>query len=434
MNKLVPFVILQIALASLFSCARPGDILLSYTDGKITRKDFYSWISANHYPLETVIKNKAQQKNLLQTMSIEIITCNEAQKNGFINLPYMKLILDLTEKRILSQEYFSNVILPKASISEDIVFADVLFFRNNALGSKSKTATGTDLAQKALSDLEKGSTWEKISSRYADNINCVKKTMPLFEDNEPKEIGKAGLSLKKGEYSKTPIILKDGIYLIHANDRITLSYKDAISNKDNRIPATRVIMHMKSKARVVILDDIIKKRAAVFNEKTVTSSNPNELIFKTSKTQFTKNDFKEILNVYREQPSFNVKTNDELVSFCRNLFELYLLSEEAQLNKYTDDDIMTKIQYIKNALVTREYIRHAVQKDSTVSESDVLSEQTKYNRLSRNDRSIQNKTLSYSDIKKQLIERAVAAKSEEWKRANEKKYAVTLYENKLEGK
>jgi hypothetical protein len=415
-----------------FSCARSGDILLSYSNGSISRKEFYDWLSFNHYDLSNVIKKKDQQKPKLTAMAIEKIACKEAADSGFDKNPGSLITVDVSRKRLISQKFLEEKVFADTKITEPVIITDSLFFRNKSGILNKKDG---DLVSSTLSDLQKGAAFSEVARKYANNLSVTKGTLIITRVHPMIEYRTAAMLLKKGEYTKKPVVTQAGTYLIYARDIRNVSFPDTIAKKkhDEEIPYSLAASLIREKTKEQLTASLSSKTEKSVILKYSPAADKRTVLFSINGEQTTIADFDEIFSAF--SANLHLNTNDQIEAknkFLKDLYEIDLIYNEAVKLNYINKNIIENENHLRNSIIARNYITSIAEKNTVVSDADVKKEMSFLSDKKINPRNTR-KPESAEVIKKRLFDRAVAESIAKWRESKIKEYRLSIHERALAG-
>jgi len=432
MKRIFSFFTIAILAGIIFSCSRPGDTLVSFTNGSISRKDFYEWLTINHYDLKAVTKSKDQQKPKLLSLAIERISNDEAKKAGFNQQNDISVITDISRKKIVSQEFLEKKVFTDSKETETVVISESLLFRKK---DKKVKSPGIDSLSLALNDLSKCVSFAEVSRKYADGLWVVKGSSAVTRAYMVKEYGTAALALKKGEYTKIPVVSESGTYIIFARDKKKLSLSDAMANKkEDGIPYQLIASLIRDKEKNDYIVHLSSKADAPLNENALLVSDKKAVLFSVKGKTMTVADFDILYSVFTAHAHRNApETLNERKKFLKDIYDITLIYDEALRTNFVDSELTSKTDRLCESMISREYIMSIVAKKVTVADKDIQSEITLH-QGKKNSSRIRDRKESYESIRKQLLDRAITNDITKWKEEKLKEYNVSINDRALEGK
>jgi foldase protein PrsA len=388
-----------------FGCNRDSDTLAVYKNGEITRGDFNEWISMNHYKRESILENKRQFRDKLKKMAIDKIAVLEAVKNGFDKNEDFKIILGMSTEQQLMKILYQREIIEGMKFEEPVVKISHIYIKvrdfkieKNKRVKLSDKELGSEFnksllkARGILERLKKGEKFELMAKQFSDDFSKRKGGDIGYKisDMLPPAYARVAFALGDGEYakepvrifSKRPMRLPNGIYIIKVTDKDKLTEKnidDIIANKVDAKRLKNILLRRKSQEYILNLmksDDV-----QIILDKAV-SKNGGDVIFRVGDVVYTVEDLNKRINLFSRKFARARKvssiTDMQKRSLAENMLRFELLKREA-LKKGIDKDP----EYIKNvkmrgeSLLAREYLKTISSHGVEVTKSELREE---YNR------------------------------------------------------
>lgn len=428
MKKIV-LSVLALTLFLSLSCARSGDTLVTYSGGKISRGEFYSWLSANRYEPKTVTKSKSMQKSKLLSFAVEKIASEEASKTGFTATADIMLLTDISRKQIIAQDFLDKNIFPDSSATEPVVLIDSLLFRSKGQKNMGNTPDKLSLACK---DLAAGVSFADVSRRYSDGIWVVKGSTAVTRRYTDKIYGDTAMALKKGEYTKTPIETSSGKYLLYARDIMNISFSEAQKPKKNDgIPYPLIVSLIKDKAK----DSLIQKLSAAspLNLSALSSGKTDTVLFTIDGTSMTSGSFSSLCSLYAARSHGSVQTDlPGKTALLNTVYGIALICSDAAKKGFITPEETARIGYITSSFIAREYMMNIVKTKINISDADIQREKTLF--LSDKRHSPLSSGLTVDAIRSKLSDKIISSEIIKWREAKLSEYHVSVRESALEGK
>lgn len=157
-----------------------SDILAEYQGGMITKKDLDNKISKIPAQAQGRFKTVEGQTQLLDIMCIEDIFYRKAQDMQLLNDPVVLEKIDAAKKQVLIQEYYKSNVTDKVNLIEADKQAYYEenkkdFYIQPYISIKYIQPADEANANKAMAELNKGVSFEKVSTEY--NINTYAKNV-----------------------------------------------------------------------------------------------------------------------------------------------------------------------------------------------------------------------------------------------------------------
>ena len=386
-------------------CNRDSDILAVYKNGKITRGDFNEWISVNHYRRESILENKKQFRDKLKKMAIDKIAALEAIKNGFDKNEEFKIILGMSTEQQLMKTLYQREIIEGIQFKEPVVKISHIYIKVRDFKiEKNKRIKLSDeelsnefnksllKARGIIERLNRGEKFELMAKQFSDDFSKRKggDIGYRISDMLPPAYARVAFALDEGAYgkepvrifSKKPMRLPNGIYVIKVTDKDTLTEKNIDDIIENKVDAKRLKnILMRRKSKEYILNLMKSSDVQIFLDKAA-SKNGGDVIFRVGDVVYTVEDLQKRINLFSKRFARAKKvsriTDMQKRSLAENMLRFELLKREA-LKKGIDKDP----EYIKNvkmrgeSLLAREYLKTISSHREGITQSELREE---YNR------------------------------------------------------
>ena len=366
----------------LFGCSSNNDIYVTTDIGNITRGEFHEWLEMNHFTVKSIQKSKIQMNEKLTMMTLEMLAVREAESSGFTREEPVKAYIDIMRNGLLARDYFENEILPQSKIKQKIVRVQHILFKN-VPGRKAANYENPHIAR-ALAELAKGTSFAEVAKKYSDDVsrNNGGEIGFITRDMMPKEYTDMAFSLRKNEYSKTPVNLSNGLYIIRVVDIKEVTFSDSSSYSDNKMLVSRLSTSLSTN----IMNEYISQlqKMCTFNESAVSSTRPQDVIFSTPYMVFTTANFNAVYDFLCAQKRH--ANNEERAryiakkpAFARDIFRVTLIAHEARLHKYDmRSSFIKKEKAITRAAIAKEYLKHVSRETTPISEQLCRAEYERY--------------------------------------------------------
>jgi parvulin-like peptidyl-prolyl isomerase len=393
MKRILCVAVLGAAVA-LTGCKMKGDVLATYTDGKIKRGEFYEWMDLKHLVKESILKSKKQQKTKLEQMAIDRFAVQEAKKAGFDKSDEFKIFADMAIEAQLMDMLYTKEIKEKVSFKEPSVKAQQIFLRikdfkidknkREKLSDaelEKEAASVTARARDLVARLNKGEKFDALAKQYSEDFSKKNggEIGYIIADMMPPEYTKAAFSLKEDEFTKEPVRVGNGVYIIKVLDKKDLTDKNIEKTIKDKMQVTRLKNRFYSKASKEYLQKLMTDKDVSSDLDKAKSRNPKDIIFKVGTTTFTVDDLNKRISLYmgryHQGPQAPTITDDQKKSLAENFFKFELLKRVAIKQGFDKDpEYIKKVEMKKDSILAREYLKKIGSQNLTVSDKDILDE------------------------------------------------------------
>jgi len=444
-----------------FGCKGKNDVVATYKSGKVTRGQFYDWLDANRFPKETILKKKAQQSSKIKKMVLDMLIAEEARKAGYDKTEDYVFLFEL-----LKANYYAGYLKKKmsedASFKEEIAKVSMikLYVKDYKIEKnrrvklsdaevKKAIADKTDKAKKIIADLGKGVAFSELAKNQSDDYS--KKDGGdigyISKDMKGPEFSAVAFSLKKGEYTKEPVIIDNSIYVIKLEDKQVVTeddLEDVIEDKNKAQRMLRSIQRNKSKG---IELELAKASDVEQHYDMISSRNPSTLLYKIGKEEYKVADLNKLIAYIekKRKSSFHKTAIDDNMKkqMLQKLFNERLLYHEAikrQLDK--DPDFMKSWDVFTTTSLAGAYKNEVVLKDVSITPQEIRDEYEKnkdrlYTRKKKVGGKMVKTVMPFSEVKERiqyiLQNKKKSEKKNNWEEALLKDNGFTVIEKELEG-
>jgi peptidyl-prolyl cis-trans isomerase C len=446
------------------ACKGKDDVLATYKGGKITRGELYDWIEANNFNKESILKSKNMQKSKLEAMVMERFAIGEAKKEGFDKTSEFKMLSDMTTESQLVNLVYKKEVDGASSFKEPAVRISQIVLRAKAAPMKpgqkpgkpqpvdpAELAKVTAQAKAIIESLGKGGDFKDIASKQSEDFtkkNGGDAGFIVAEMINP-ALTKAAFALKEGEYTKEPVVVDSSVYIIKVTDVKEITQDNIDKIIDNKAQAARIKARLMRKSGEEYITGLKKAPDVVVNIDKVKSANVKDVIFKVGEIVYTVGDLNKRMALFadrfRRGPQAQQKiTDDQKKSIVENILKYELLNRVATqkgINK--DPEFIKKIQFKRDSLLAREYMRkigESVSKKVTEAEMRAEYDQNKDKRYYtmvkkgvKNEKVIEPYAKVRERIEKILSSKKNSDEVKTWKDKITKDNAFTINEKDLEG-
>ena len=461
MKKMIMAALLP--LLALGACARSGDILATYDGGTVTRGEFYDWAAAQRIDLESMKKTKKMQESRLRMYTLEKLAALEAGKSGLAADPDEARNAAIGEENLLVRLYLEEELVPNAGVKEPVRKVSHIYVRvPNApakpeagkpeakdAADKAAQAASEEKIRKILAEINGGASFEDCAAKYTeDSLRRTKgdRGYILF-DMMPEPYSKAAFALKKGEYTKEPVAVPGGFYLIKVADADTVSMSNVDKVMKDSPAVSRVKSSLFGKSVTACLDRLKKDADVSFDENAAAKGAADAKVFSVGDKSMTVKDLESFISFLRSryaQKKDEVIPAEKKVQYARDAWELALLSRDAKKHKFDQNKVFLKKKtFFTQSTLARAYMRKIGKFEGTVPESQIRAEydknlQSRYVTTEQHGSKVSRKVVPYAEVRDRIRD-GIAAKEEAskldaWRKATVEKYHFSVNMKKLEGK
>jgi hypothetical protein len=393
MNRSILAVMLVPVLA-LAACKSRNDVVATYDGGRITRGEFHDWMEMKRLSTETILKSPKHQKNKLEMMALERFAVEEAVKEGFDKNAEFIAFADMAAESQLMELLYNREIKEKTVFREPAVRVSQIFIRikdYKIAGGKRQKLNEAELkhesdiavsrAREIIAKLGKKEKFEDLAKQFSDDFS--KKNGGdigfIVAEMMPPEFSKTAFALKEKEYTREPVVMAGGVYILKITDREDLSTKNIDKIVKDKMQAARLKNRFFAKASRDYLD---KLAAAGDVERSLEKSvggRKSDVIFRIGERAFTVEDLDRRVALYtgrRAHGMANVPVTADLrKNVAENYFKLELLRRTAlQKGLDRDPEYMKKTSQRRDSILAREYIKHKGSSVSAITEQAMREE------------------------------------------------------------
>ncbi|MGV7928974.1 MAG: peptidylprolyl isomerase [Spirochaetota bacterium] len=461
MNRSILAVMLVPVLA-LAACKSRNDVVATYDGGRITRGEFHDWMEMKRLSTETILKSPKHQKNKLEMMALERFAVEEAVKEGFDKNAEFIAFADMAAESQLMELLYNREIKEKTVFREPAVRVSQIFIRikdYKIAGGKRQKLNEAELkhesdiavsrAREIIAKLGKKEKFEDLAKQFSDDFS--KKNGGdigfIVAEMMPPEFSKAAFALKEKEYTREPVVMAGGVYILKITDREDLSTKNIDKIVKDKMQAARLKNRFFAKASRDYLD---KLAAAGDVERSLEKSvggRKSDVIFRIGERTFTVEDLDRRVALYtgrRAHGMANVPVTADLrKNVAENYFKLELLRRTAlQKGLDRDPEYMKKTAQRRDSILAREYIKHkgisanAVTEQAMREEYDTNREERYYSIVDRGgkkEKVVEPYQKVRDRIKRVLESRGQSEVVRKWREELLGGRHFTIVESKLEG-
>jgi peptidyl-prolyl cis-trans isomerase C len=372
-------------------CKMSGDVLATYTGGKITRGEFYEWLDARKMAKDAIIKKKSEQKNNLERFATEKLVVQEAMKAGYDKKDDFVFLKNLATRGFYAQ-YLGKLISSEGKFSEDAAKARIikLTIKNYKIDKNNRQKLSdveleaafkekTDKARSIIDELKKGASFDDLAKKYSDDFSKRKggDIGYIIQGMRGEDFSKAVFAVKKGEYTMEPVRIGNAVYIIKVEDRekVTESnIESIIEDKNQQMGLKRRLMYNSS---IRLQDSLMKSKDVVNNIDMVSFYDPAALIYKVGAVEFKVSDLNKLVDFImgkrrkmgRADMPVDEKMKRELAK--RFLREEVMRREAVRRGIDKEEKFKTELKYFIDYNLAGTYESEVVLTNITVTPQDV---------------------------------------------------------------
>ncbi len=443
-------------------CKMDSDVMATYDGGKITRGEFEDWYSSRGLSEKLVFRTAQSQINRLNEMMLEKIGIMEADKTGFTSTEGFKTYLSYVKLSLLAEYYRKNLkdILTYDEPAVDIDLIKVKVDNYKIVKGKRVKLSDAELKKafseklekvnKILGELAGGADFKEVAKKNSDDYTAKKggEIGFIIKGMREQEVFDAANALKKGEYTKEPVKVATGYYIVMLKEKKNLTDKNIDSSFDDEKQAARFKTRLQTAAISKYMEDLRNSKDLVNNVKTANFNKAADLLFSVGDFKLTVGDFNKLIDyLERAKPTSVVNKPEQRTTqmkrqFADRLFYERYMSREA-LKKGMDKDkkYLDRWESFKNTAVYAAYRNDAVMGGVNITEKDIRDEYNTYVERMKNtqkrvtDPKLKTPIKSYADMKSQLSDSLISKtrmkKRTDWEDAMLKKYKFSINEKYL---
>ena len=459
-NILLSLLVTTIALTG---CKSDSDVLASFNGGEITRGDFYGWIETRHLSKKVMLKSKAKQKAKLKQIALDKMCVAEAKKAGYDKTEDFQRILSLVKDNFTANNYRKNM-RKDVSFNEKAVDVSIIKLRvknYKIVKNKRKKLSQAELkaaidkkrtrAAQIIAELDKGGDFAALAKKHSNDYSKKKggKIGYLTMGMRNKAFMEAAFKLKKGEFTREPVVVRNSLYIIKVNDKTELTNKNIEDKIEDEKQKKRLSRRLQSYAARNSEKKLLESKDVVNNIDKVNFADPKAVIFKIGDNPYLVKDLNELIafidkkrtGAGRKELSFDKKKKK---GFSTKLFREKLMAREAEKKGITAQEKFKKewatyYEYtlanaykndviLKGVTVTPKEVRDAYERDKKRRQARMKRQKGKKRRVA----AVKPFNQVKDRIEYMLHNRKKAAKRRNWEKQMLAKNNFTVYEDKLE--
>ena len=371
------YILIIILIATLTSCKRDSDIMASYTGGKITRAAFNTWIDSRNIPAASIRNNKQQQADLLKKMVMDEITAKLAANDGYDKNDDFIRMSALFERRFMASCY-RRYITENLSFSEDVFkVEEIKFIIRNFRTEKGKmvklTAGDMDkaradsmkIALAAVQELKNGKNLTEVKKKYSGQ-STRDEARYIYRGMASDELYNTVNNLKAGEYTETPLVVENRIYIIKLDEKVAVSNNNIDKKIKDRDAASKIREALLRFTWSGFEKKLLDAGDVSLNLDAAVTGKPGAEIFRIGNRSFTKHDLDMILSLIsrnRHVPGRALKDTGMKKEIAMQLFNEELLNREAARTGYDKNNgFPARMAMMRTSTLADEYRKNVLMK------------------------------------------------------------------------
>lgn len=443
---------------SLAGCKMDSTALASYKDGSVTRGELKQWLKVRRIPPNSVMGSIENQKTRLRQIAAEKLTVKEAEAAGVDKSPDFLTLEDFFKKSFAS-DFYSEKLRKDIKFKEEAAKVSIIKLRvldyvveNN----KTRTLTPEQLDAEFAKQTQKAEELIKQINGNADFKTVAEQNSDDYSKNKGGDIGfitkgmreaelsDAVFSLKAGEMTQTPLRLRDGVYIIKVNKRLTLTNKNIASAVDNEKESQRLGSMLRANAADEYINALMKVEDVSQNIDDADFAVKDTLLYQVGDTQFKVSDFDTFVDFFNHKvgpipmgpTELTIEQKRETV---KSFFSRDVLYRDAMKNNLEKDKDFKEEWNERRATMLGGFYKNTVLfTDVKASNEDILREYNDYVRqmTAQNNNRMPNDLIPFAEakprIESMLINRQLADKNREYEDKLLADAGFTINESKLE--
>jgi parvulin-like peptidyl-prolyl isomerase len=386
--------LLAIGLAMMLAatgCKRAGDVLVTYKGGQITRGEFYDWLDARKMAKDAILKKKSQQKSHLERFATEKLEVAEARKAGFDKSDDYQYRNKFAERSFYAQ-YMGRLISTEGKFSEKAAKAQIIKLtvknykivnnKREKLSDSEQEAAFAEQKEKARSiikELDKGSSFSDLAKKYSDDFSKRKGGDVGFviEGMRGEDFSKAVFAVKKGEFTKEPVVLGNSVYIIKVIEAATITEKNIEDVIDDKAQQEGMKRRLTYNSAQRLQDNLMKVKDVENFTDTVNLSDPAAVIYKVGNVQFTVGDLNKLVGYVMENRKKTGHGGVQIEEKMKREWPKRLLREEVLMREAIkrginkDEKFKKELKFFSDYNLAGTYEAESVLTNITVTPQDV---------------------------------------------------------------
>ena len=376
------------------------------------------------------------------------------------------LLMERARDRILSKHYL-NEIMNKATFNEPAIRVSYILlavtrFKQDPDNENRKTRLEDHEVDKKFDELmlkakgliqrlDEGDSFEKLAAEFSEDStkNTGGDFGYIIYNMMPSYFSNPAFSLKKDEYTKTPVKTPKGVYIIKVTDKANLTEENIDNiikdqNQRERI-AARLVRRFQSDYIVKLMNAEDVEFLYIIGR----SYNNTDVIFRVGEKEYTIADLNNNIEnratqKEREKIYKNGIVSDEIRNdFAENMFQYLVWNRDAlRLGVHKKPEYLKELEQIENALLIAEYMTAITSRSVFISDQEVLEEyekgkENRYSEKVMENGVMVNRAIAFDDVRdeiyNELVKKAQFQRAQEWKKQMIDKYSLKINETELKG-
>lgn len=433
--------VLVLLVACNLACNDNNDILATYKNGKITRGEFYSWLDANKISKETILNGKEKQKKKLKRFITDRLIRKEALGSGYQNNEDYRLIVNISKSKYYA-DMLKKEIRDTINFKEDIAKVSIikLLVKDYKLHNYKKIKLPEDKIEREFEKrtneakliikyLEQGKSFAEAARHYSDDYSKKKDGDIGFiaKGMRSADFSNAVFSLRKGQYTKEPVKIDNGIYIIKNNDVKTVSNINIDEIVNDKKIADKIKNNFYNKVTDVIVRDLKKNSDIETHFELIARNDENSILFKIGNTSYKTADLMRLIDFMirnRGISKNDLALNDNKLKILKKVFKDKLMEREALKRGLQNNRVIfNNWKLLNDKLLVNGYVNDIIFKKITVTPREVFAFYKKnknkfYTKVLKKDNKNTNKIIPFNavqnSIRYKLLSRKKSAKKSEW--------------------
>ncbi len=375
MKKITALVFIMAVM--MLACKRDGDVIVTFKGGGVTRGEFIKWLKDRGLTKEESTKNRDMMIGELQMLAINTIALIEARRVHHEKSERFSFLISDISDRYLSSFLMERILKEKGYKEKALRIRQILM----PVESASDSGAAMAKAREAIAELDRGADFKDMVAKYSmhPSRNQGGDIGYLVRAQMPPAYANVAFALKKGEYTKEPLHLKElkSVCVIQVEDETEITPKtiEKIIRDDGQRAHLGEILNARFKSEYV--HRLMQESGAVFNDQAIQSKAPGTVIFTIGDARFTAGDLSARMLKMREIMNEGSGAVDAASreTIAREYFSDRLLVMDAKKKGLDrDPEYLKRVDEARESYLAGDYIEHASSANVAVTPAEVRKE------------------------------------------------------------
>lgn len=445
-----------------YQCKGEGDVLATYSGGKITRGELYSWLDSRRIPRDSVMKKKANQKLKLRQIATDRLAYAEAIKAGFDKTGDMTELLSIVRENFLAGFHMKKIrnstdFREKSARVRIIRLTERNFKMENekrvnltAGELEAESRKQMETARGIIARLNKNEAFEKLVQEFSDDPSKKEggDIGYISEGIREPQIVNTALSLNPGEYSKEPVRVNNSIYVIKVEDRKDLTPGNIDSVIGDKTKAERMKKRLQFNQGRSLEGGLMNAADVSDLTDKAPYRNRNDVLFRIGKDEFTLGNLDRLIGLTvgrgadpgQAREKFDVPRKKQYAK--RILSQRLMLREALKAGTDRDAEFLKEWNIIRENTLSNEYRNSLAATGPKISDREVREEYDKNKdraykkKVKRGGKDVEE-VMPFGEVKERiagmLSSRGKAMNRRKWEEDLLNKSEFKIMESKLQG-